>query len=274
MLRVLRVELEKLLYSRLLYASMLLFLGYAAIMLLGFRSLTERLGAGPESQSGAMYFYIAFSLAFYPFVGTVAIVFAGGAVSPELRDGTLRYALLAPVRRATWLLARFLVVAVAVAVVIAFLFLAVAGIGLLLLGPGNVVTYDLWGGGKPAPRSPTLLSDEEVLLRCLLAVPPMVLSALGVASPAFLVSTLLDNPLVAVTIPVSLFFISSIIQFSQFLPQLKPYLPTRYMFCWDEVFSRSIDWHALGVGLAANGGLVALFLALAIVLFSIRDVRS
>jgi ABC-2 type transport system permease protein len=271
LLTLLRVEVLKLFHSRLLHASLALFLVYALVLMLGFREMLGPLTAGHES--GSMYLYMAFVLAFYPFVAAVAIIFAGASLSQEVRAGTLRYTLLAPVARWQVIVGKLMSTCVAVLMVMLFLLLAVGSLS-ALLGEGNAMTYDLWAAGKPAGRAPTLLGADEILQRCLLALPLAVCSAVGNASLAFLFSTLVSSPLVAITVPLSLFFISSIIQFSPVLPKVKPYLPTRQMFFWDEAFGQPIAWGHIADGVIFYGTLLLVCACLSWLLFAARDVRS
>jgi len=274
MLRSLRIELEKILYSRVFYACLAVFLVYAIFLMLGFRHMMRGLGLTGGGQSGALFLYTSLQLAFYPFVVAVAIILAAGAVSMEIRGGTLRYGLIAPIARWEYLVAKFVVTAAATAAAVLFLFLILGGIGTLLLGRGNVLTYDVWAPGKPETRLPTLLSEEETVRRCLLALPFLLLSAIANASPAFLLSTLVGSPVLAITVPLSVFFIFSIVQFSPFLPTVKDYLPTRHMFYWDAVFSPDIAWDVIWHGVLFHGTILIICLGVALVLFMARDVTS
>jgi ABC-2 type transport system permease protein len=273
-LRLLRVEVDKLLYSRVFYASLALFLVYALVLLVGFRQMMSGFGIVNARQSGMSYLYLAFVLAFYPFITSVAIVLAAGSVSSELHAGTLRYALLAPLSRWEYVMAKFLITVVGVGAAMVFLFLALVGLGTLLFGSGNVVAYDLWSLGKAAHRDAIILTEEETLRRCLLAIPLMLESAVANAGLAFFVSTLVASPVLAITIPLSMFFISSIIQFSPFLPDLKPFLPTRHMFFWDDVFSYSIPWDQIGRGALIHGVMIVGFVSLATLVFVARDISA
>lgn len=274
MLRLLRVELEKLLYSRTLLASFILFFIYALGIFLGLGQVVKTFGLKDAGQNGGMYLYVSFNLAFYPFLVTLAIIFAGAVVSQEVSAGTLRYSLLAPIGRWQLVLAKFGVLVASMTAVVLFLFLAVGGIGAIFLGSGNALTFDIWNVASGVPRPATLMGMEELLQRCLLALPLVVCAAVGNAGPAFLISTLVGTPMLAITIPLGLFFISSIMQFSQFFPNVRPYLLTRHMFFWDEVFARDIRWERIGEGLAFYGTVTAVSLALAIALFVARDVVS
>ena len=271
MLTLLRVELWKLGHSKLFYASLALFGVYALVLLVGFRQMLGPLTAGRES--GSMYVYLAFVLAFYPFVVAVAIIHAGGSVSQELRAGTLRYTLLAPVPRWQLVVVKLLSTGVAVAAVTLFLFMALASLS-AFLGEGNTMTLDVWAAAKPEGRPATLLSSEETLQRCLLALPLVAYSAVANASFAFLLSTLVPSPVLAITVPLSLFFISSIIQISPVIPKLKPYLPTRQMFFWDEVFARDIAWDRVANGVIFHGLMMGVLLGLTLALFVTRDVTT
>jgi ABC-2 type transport system permease protein len=274
MLRLLRVELERLLYSRTLVASFILFLVYALVMFQGMERLIRSFGAHGSTGTGAMYMYLCLSLAFYPFLAATAIILAGGGVSQDVNAGTLRYTLLAPVGRTQILLAKFVVLVVSVSAVVLFLFLLIGGIGMILLGSGNAVTIDVWGMASGVTRPQTLFSMEELLQRCMLALPLIVFAAVGNAAPAFLISSLVGTPLLAITIPLGLFFISSILQFSQFFPKVRPYLLTQRMFFWDSVFSRDVGWERIQEGMAFYGTVTLVCVGLAITLFVTRDVVS
>jgi ABC-2 type transport system permease protein len=264
----------KLLLSRLFYCSLALFLVYAVVLLIGFRQMVSGFQMSGARQSGMMYLYMSFVLAFYPFITSVAIVLAAGAVSTELRAGTLRYTLLTPISRWEYVVTKFLITVLAIGAAITFLFLVLAGLGTLLFGSGNVAAYDVWSLAKGSRRETIVLTDEETLRRCLLAIPLILEAAVSNASFAFLISTLVGSPVVAITIPLSTFFISSIIQFSPFLPDLKPYLPTRHIFFWDDVFAYRIPWDRIGHAVLLHAGIIGLFLGLASVLFVARDVTA
>jgi ABC-type transport system involved in multi-copper enzyme maturation permease subunit len=275
MLRLLRVEIEKLLYSRLFYAALALFLVYALVMLTASATIMGLFSGGTAVQvTGAVYLYLTMLLSYYPFLGTMAILFGAVSVAQERKAGTLRYEMLAPFARWKYVVTKFLVVTIAVAAVTLFLFLVIGGIATAFLGPGNVMTYDVFAVAKMAKRDATLLNDQETVQRCLLALPLAAYSALANAAAAFLVSTLVDSVIVAITVPLSLYFISSMVQFSPFFGSLKPWLPTKHMFFFDEVFNRKIPWEKIQEGLVFHTWLIAVFFAVAVYLFVTRDVTD
>jgi ABC-2 type transport system permease protein len=195
-------------------------------------------------------------------VVTVAL-FCGDTVAGEASWGSLRYLLAAPVPRSRLMRSKLLV-GLGSSVV------AVVLLAVVALAAGTVAF-----GWKPLS---TPFGDEipagEAVLRLAGIVGYLLVTLLVVASLAFLLSVVTDQPLGAVGGAVMLIVISNILEFVDALGSIRVALPTRYGLGWLGLLSSPVQTDDMVKGAISALAYATVFLALAWWRFQRKDVLS
>jgi ABC-2 type transport system permease protein len=193
---------------------------------------------------------------------TVAVV-AGDSIAGEAAHGTLRYLLVAPVRRAGLLAVKY---ATAVLFCLAAA-LVVAGVGMLT---GLV----LFGTGPLVLPSGTTITSAETLGRVGLMASYAALSLTGLAAIGLFVSTLTDVPVGAMAAVVVLTIVAQILGSLPQLEWLHPWLFTHEWMQFADLLRAPILWESFRENALLQAGYVAVFGALAYGRFGTKDVLS
>ncbi len=199
------------------------------------------------------------------FLVIVIAVFGGEPVAGEAQWGTLRSLLVRPVGRAR-LLARKLVSAAVLSVVATFW---VALVGLV----AGTIAFG-WHGVE-VPFFGEIWSANEGALRLAIAALYVAWSSMYVLALAFMISTMSDQPYGAIGTAVGVAIASQILSALPALAMLHPWLPSKYLFLWQQFFlTHTIHWSQLGRGLAIQVLYGALFLSIAFWWFRRKDIVS
>lgn len=193
----------------------------------------------------------------------IAALFAGDAVPSEASWSTLRYLLVAPVRRARLLASKLTVAVASTAVAIA----ALVGWSLLVGG----VAYGWAPFTNPAGA---VLDWGQLLPRLGVAAVYLLVSLLQVAGLAFLLGVRTDAPLGAVGVAVLVAIVSSILGQIESLGDLRNGLPLHYQRAWLDLLSPEVDWTAMRHGVLWSVLYFVMFVGLAFRLFRRKDVLS
>ncbi|MBE7190058.1 ABC transporter permease [Jatrophihabitans endophyticus] len=193
----------------------------------------------------------------------VVALFCGDTVASEASWASLRYLLAQPVPRAR-LLRQKLVVA-------ASLSLAAN----VLLPVWAFVVGGLFFGWGPT-QSPIggTFGTAASLERMLVVIVFVSLQLVIVAALAFLLSTLVDNPLGAVGGAVMLVVVSNIIDQITALKGVRNFLPTHYQYAWIDTLSTPIRYDDMLRGTGSALVYAAVFLGVAWLRFDRKDVTS
>lgn len=207
--------------------------------------------------------FIVFASVGFLLVVVVAL-FCGDTVAAEANWSSLRYLLALPVPRAR-LLRQKLIVS-----------LTLAFGSNLLLPLWSFVVGGLFFGWAPA-RSP--LSGDftlgESISRLLIIVGYACIQSLVVAALAFLLSTMVDNPLGAVGGAVMLVVVSNILDQITALPLwIRHLLPTEFQYAWLDAVGRDIIWDDMLRGIGLVLVYAAIFLGIAWLRFDRKDITS
>ena len=152
-----------------------------------------------------------------------------------------------------------------------------------LLCVGANVLLPVWaylvGGaffGFGPARSPLggQFDTGESLLRMLVVVAYVCVTLLKFAAFAFLLSTMVDNPLGAVGGAVMLAVLSSIIDQITALGSYRSYLPTHFDYAWVDTLSAPIVWDDMMRGAGLSLIYSAVFLGWAWLRFDRKDITS
>jgi ABC-2 type transport system permease protein len=193
----------------------------------------------------------------------VVSLFCGDTVASEASWASLRYLLAQPVPRAR-LLRQKLIVAGA---------LSVAANVLL---PVWAFLVGLTFFGSAPARSPIGGSFDSgaSIWRLLIIIAYVSGQLLVVASLAFLLSTVVDNPLGAVGGAVMLHVVSSILDQITALDPYRKFLPSHFNYAWVDTLSSPIRWDDMIRGTGVALVYAAVFLGYAWLRFDRKDVTS
>ena len=195
------------------------------------------------------------------FLPLAAGLLAGDAVAGEAQAGTLRYLLVRPVARRRLVLGKYGA--------------AMALLGLLLLWVVGCGAF--WGGVvfgfKPLPTlSGTTLSVAQASLRILAAAGYILLGVSGIAAIGVCISTLTYSGPGAIVATVILGITSEIVDQIPNLRVIHPYLPTHGWLAFTDLFRFPVEWGGMRGGVLISAAYTAVFLTVALVSFSRRDV--
>jgi ABC-2 type transport system permease protein len=221
--------------------------------------------------NGTVFALLAVHLAFYLLMPVFVALIAGQQIAGEARAGTLRQMLSRPVARWRIIAAKFGVTVFYALLLQAFFIALTLFVGYTILGGGKLI---LMPGILNLVDEPTALPQDVALRRFIYAVFTGAWSLLTLASLAFLLSVILDNPVNAVICAVSLYLVLHIVGSVDFFVALKPYFFTVDMECWKDVFKPDIPRRAY-LFYASKCGIYTIGLLLAATaLFERKDVTD
>lgn len=193
----------------------------------------------------------------------VAALLAGDPVPAEASWSSLRYLLVAPVRRARLLTSKLLVglshLGLAVLILPAWALL----IGTLAYGTDP---FSVPGGGQ--------MPYGELLPRLALAAGYLFISTLPIAAIAFAIGVGTDTPLAAVGGALVVLIVSGILDTIDAVGSLRNALPGHYARAWLDLFQTPIDWTGMRHGVLWSLLWAIVFVAIGYLRFERRDVLS
>ncbi len=267
------VELHQMVRSRRTWATILLIdaLPTLVAVLLGLTDIGPRPGTGPAFLSAVLTDGTLFPLAamaiVLPLFLPIAVSIQGGeAVAGEAQQGTLRYLLVRPVGRTRLLMAKLVSVMAFVLLTLVVVAATAYVTGTLLLGNSDI--------GATTTVSGTTMTQQELILRTVLALGYALLSMLGVAAIALFLSTVVDTPLGAALGTLAVLVASTLLLTLDAADTLAPYLPTRYWLAFVDLFRDPILWRDVVRGSLLQLVYVAVFLGAAWANFATKDVTD
>jgi ABC-2 type transport system permease protein len=267
------VELHQLLRSRRTWVTIAMIdsLPTLVAVLLGVTEVGPRPGTGPAFLSavltdGTLFPLAAIAIVLPLFLPIAVSIVAGEAVAGEAQQGTLRYLLVRPVARTRLLVAKLVSVMVFVLLTLAVVAATAYVTGTLLLGDAPVATTTTVSG--------TTLTQQELVVRTLLALSYAMLSMFGVASIALCLSTFVDSPLGAALGTLAVLVASTLLLTLDAADSLAPYLPTRYWLAFVDLFRDPVLWRDVVRGTLLQVVYVAVFLGIAWANFATKDVKD
>jgi ABC-2 type transport system permease protein len=280
---MIRVELAKLFRRPRTYitAGLLCALPFVVAVFLATTRIPPPPGQGGAFLSavlsnGALYPAAAMALVMPVFLPVSVAVLAGDAVAGEASTGTLRYLLVRPVGRTRLLVAKLVALVVFVLFAITAVVLTSYLTGITLFGsqpPGTAP------GEVALPADVTSLSGSTITpaglaLRLLGTVAYIVVSMLGVAAIALLLSTVTDSALGAAMGALAVLITSQVLVTLDAAAGIRPYLPTRYWLAWIDFFREPILWRDIERGAGLQLVYLLVLLGAAWANFMTRDVTS
>src|SRR6266540_619033 len=181
------------------------------------------------------------------FLPMAVSVVAGDSIAGEANLGTLRYLLVAPVRRG-----RLLVVAAA----------------------GVITGAALFPIGRVTLLSGTTIALSEAMLRTLLVALYVGVSMAGLAAIGLLASTLTEVPVGAMAATLTLSIISQVLDSIPQVSVIHPYLFTHRWLAFGDLLRDPVAGGELWLGIATQAAWAAVCASLAWARFSSSDVSS
>jgi len=199
-----------------------------------------------------------------PFLLTLG---AGDQLAGEAAAGTFRIILTRPVSRTRILATKYCTTVFYTSTVVVFLVALSVVVGLLLFGTGVLLVP-----GKTLTIIPANDVPVRILFACLLAVWGMWV----VASLAFFLSSLVDNPLgpiIGTMAVIIIFYVIGAIPADLFR-EFKPYLFTTYLDIWQKALEQPIPWNEVLRSGAILGGYSIGFYLVSWYIFGRKDILS
>ena len=281
MLKLLKLELEKLFRARSFYLSFLVLIGFVTLMLWGFYTYAAR-KTGGEAVEQFKYTYeskqyfngLTFALYSLLFSFTLLLpifvsMSAGSQIAGEARAGTLRMLCTRPISRASLVLSKFLVTALHAALLLAFFIGLNLAVGLIFVGWGNL---ELYPGPLNLVDAPGKIMRDEALMRFGYAVLSGTWALLVIAALALLCSVIFDSPAQAIVMTVAVYLTLYIVGRVEFFEHLRPYFFTTDMDFWRDVFKPEIPWQSLWHYACVCGAYTAGLLLATVVIFERKDI--
>ena len=283
MLSQIKIETIKLVRSRNFYLGFIVLTAFVGLMLWGFYSYAEEKTGGQAVQEfkytyeSTSYFNgLTFSLysvifAFSLLIPIFIAMTAGSQVAGEARAGTLRTMLIRPRARVNIVLSKFVVTAGYTWLIMAAFIALNLVIGLIFVGWGNL---ELFPGPLNLVDEPGKILRDDALIRFAWASISGTWALLVIASLAFFLSVVFDNPVTAVITTLSIYLMFYIVGRIDFFQNLRPYFFTTDMDYWRDVFKPEVPWR-LSLHYASRCGVyIFTFLLAATFLFDRKDITS
>ncbi len=200
-----------------------------------------------------------------PFLITLV---AGDQLAGEAASGTLRLSLIRPISRSKFLFAKYFTTLIYTALLVIVIALLSLGLGLYFFGSGDLIAF--------AENSITILHQDLLLNRFILAYALAILSMSVVASLAFLFSSFVENaigPIIAtMAVLVCLLVISNLPV--DLFENYKPYLFTTYQNAWSLAFKDILDWNEISRAVTIMISYLVGFYSLTLIIFIKKDILT
>ncbi|MCD6204286.1 MAG: ABC transporter permease subunit [Candidatus Marinimicrobia bacterium] len=195
------------------------------------------------------------------------VLVSGDIMAGEGAAGTFRILLTRPISRFQVVTAKFLATFFYTFLIVFFLGVISIGSGMLIVGGGDLLVFD---------KGILILSQNETLLRFLLAYCLAVVVQMVVASLSFLFSSATSNgigPIIGTYAVLVVSYILSVIQIDA-LDVIRPYLFTTYFDVFFAPFASPIPWGEIARKSAVLVAYVVVFYSVSLWIFSRKDITS
>jgi ABC-2 type transport system permease protein len=192
---------------------------------------------------------------------------AGDQLAGEATGGTFRLLLIRPASRSRILFVKYLTTLLYTVSLVLFLGLLSLGLGLALFGAGDLLVPG---------RVLTILPKAVVPLRLCLAFGLAIWSMWCIASLAFLLSSLVENPIgpiIGTMAVIIVFLLVSTIPLDLFAT-IRPYLFTTYMDVWQKAMEATIRWSSIASDMAVLAAFSVGFYLVTWYIFVKKDILS
>lgn len=194
----------------------------------------------------------------------------------ELEVGNLRMVLLRPVSRFQVLCAKFLILTLYSALMLLCLGLVSYAVSAVVLKPGGEVIIIHRMFHLPTHPALTIHTPGAAVGRIFLTYCLALPMLMSVCAMTLMFALATRHFTSAAIITTTVYFCSYIVGALPFLAAIHPYLPTRYWPFWRYALMGNtlseIPWNTIAVHAGWTAGYTVIFLAIAAVLFNLRDV--
>jgi ABC-2 type transport system permease protein len=197
------------------------------------------------------------------FLPMAVSVVSGDSIAGEANLGTLRYLLVAPVRRGRLLAVKY-------AAVLAFCLVAV----LVVAAVGVATGSGLFPVGRVTLLSGATIALPEALLRTLLVALYVGASMAGLAAVGLLASTLTEVPVGAMAATLTIAIVSQVLDSIPQVAWIHPYLLSHRWLAFADLLRDPVPSGELLLGVATQAAWVAVCASLAWARFSSSDVSA
>jgi ABC-2 type transport system permease protein len=204
----------------------------------------------------------------------VVCLFAGGAIAEEASWGSLRYLLIRPVTRGRLLFGKLSVVVILA--LVATLLIAIAGLvsGLPAFGWHPVAIPVFSSATATVPSSIATISQNTAFSRLVLSTLYVAWCMSGIVAFAFMLSTITDAALGAVSGGIGLTVVSEILDAIPPLKTSRNFFITHYWQAWTGMFREPMQTGDIVRGVLIQIPYVIVFLAIAWWWFHRKDIVS
>jgi len=221
----------------------------AGEMVKGMPFLLKNLIQEPEKLcDGLMFSRFTCQILFWVVMPIFAFMFAGESIACELQDGTLRAYLSRGFSRTQFVIAKFIAV-FAVILFYSMLFAVLTLlIGILFFGYSKMQITLFMGAPGEMPGTIGLVSADKAIGSYFLGTLYSAFALSAISSVSFMISVFVKRMTVAATGGLVFFFVSFILQvaFSQYIEGIKPFLITRVMDGYTQMFTvDAVDWDSI-----------------------------
>lgn len=192
-----------------------------------------------------------------------ASLLSGEAIAAEASAGTLRYLVVRPVGRARLIVAKYSAVVAELAAAIVWVMVVALIAGGFAFGYGSLPTL-----------SGTTLGAGAATVRIVATAGYALVGMGALAAIGMFLSTVTDSGLGAAAATMAIAITSQILDGLPSLRAIHPYLITHRWFAFVDLFRSPVEWNGIVQGLILSGAYVAVFLGLALAVFSRKDVVS
>lgn len=200
------------------------------------------------------------------FVPMFICLVTGDMVAGETADGTIRPLLVRPVRRSRLLTAKFIAAALYSVLLTVFLGISALTVGTFFFGHGDLLTVE---------NGIAIFPMGEAIWRVLAAYAFSGLGMLAVGMLAFFLSTLVGNSLASLGGAMMTMYALIILSTIKYFEPVSQYFFTTHMDVWQKLYvAPQIPWHDVAVSAAYLLTYVVVFFALAMVVFTRKDVLA
>ena len=197
---------------------------------------------------GLMFARFSCQILFWVVMPIFSFMFAGESIACEQQDGTLRAYLSRGFSRTQLVIAKF----IAVFLVILFYSMVFAAltllIGVVFFGFSKMQITLFMGAPGEIPGTIGLVSAGKAITSYFLGTLYSAFALSAISSVSFMISVFVKRMTVAATGGLVFFFVSFILQvaFSQYIEGIKPFLITRVMDGYMQMFTiDAVDWDSI-----------------------------
>ena len=212
----------------------------------------------------AAYFLMNVLWVHFPFL---IILVSGDVMASESASGAFRILLTRSANRLQVITAKFVATFFYTFSIVFFMGLCCIGFGMLMVGGGDLLVFD---------KGILILSQNEALLRFLLAYTLAVWAQMTIAALSFLFSTLSSNsvgPIIGTYAVIVVSFILSVLRIDA-LRYIRPYLFTSYFDVFFAPFAAPIPWSEIASDMLRLGAFIIIFYLISVFVFLRRDITT